>query len=138
MSRFDSYMEAAAASSKEELMLAVIDFLSENPHPKDEVVHALAEKMGVDPDQIEEAAYAVLGAFLGGGKSKGKDTITGSEKEMAHAVEREHVGGTGLPKVVLDRLTEKIGSDHDDEYRRYYQKLAEMEKTFPKQKEEKE
>lgn len=48
----------------EEAEQAITALLSQNPEPDDKTIHALAEKLGMDPDELEEIVYAMLGQEL--------------------------------------------------------------------------
>lgn len=42
----------------------IIDFLSRHPRPSDLQIHALAERLGIEADKLEEEIYALLGREL--------------------------------------------------------------------------
>ncbi|MFA4944465.1 MAG: DUF5661 family protein [Lentisphaeria bacterium] len=51
---------AAAAKPKSKADRALLKLLGKNPNPKDAKVHALAAKLGMPVDKLEERAYALL------------------------------------------------------------------------------
>jgi len=86
----------------------LIELLTNNPQPKDSEIHKFAERMNIDPSEIEERVYKILGSFLAGGKSKGK--IVQADKDQIDKglkVESEHTSNQRLAlKIVYDHLTE--------------------------------
>lgn len=98
----------------------IIKFFTENPNPPDDKVHALGEKLGLDPDVFEEHIYMILSNIITAGKSKG---FTGKydpkQIAMGKNVEKEH---TTEPMIA-----EKIAKDHLAEIPDYYTRLAKME-----------
>jgi hypothetical protein len=114
-----------------DLYKKVIDFFTENPAPKDEAeVHVFAEKNGIDKHQFEKTAYALLGAFLSGGRSSEFNGDYDEEQlSMGKQVEREHFS-SDLPDEILDILSEKISRDHLAETKGvgpYYTELKALE-----------
>ena len=99
----------------------IIKWFFANPYPKDDAVHAFAEKLGMDPDKFEGHIYMVLSSILSEGRSKGKDIKHDpKELDMGIKVEMEH---TTNP--IISR---KIAMDHLVEIPDYYTRLAKMEK----------
>jgi len=99
----------------------IIKWFLENPYPKDDQVHAFAEKLGQDPHEFEGHIYMVLSSILSEGYSKGKDVKHDpNELKMGIKVEMEH---TTNP--IISR---KIAMDHLVEIPDYYTRLAKMEK----------
>lgn len=103
-----------------DLYNTIIKWFMKNPKPKDDEVHAFADKMGIDPHKFEQSVYAILGDILTEGRSKG---FTGSydakQIAMGTKVEMEH---TTIPLIA-----EKISKDHLAEIPDYYTRLAKME-----------
>ena len=98
----------------------IIKWFIENPYPQDDAVHALAEKMGMDPDGFEAEIYAVLSSFLSEGFSKGHDVEHDpDELKMGIEVEYEH---TTNPMI-----SRKIAMDHLEEIPDYYTRLKKLE-----------
>jgi len=117
----------------------IIKFLKENPKPEDADIHALAEKLGMEPDKFEEQVYKILGELLKkedkipGGKAdkmtvkdiadKHKVSVEKIEKQikMGIEVEMEHVDS--------EELAKEIAMDHLEEIPDYYDRLDKMEKS---------
>jgi len=104
-----------------DLHTKIIEWFIKNPYPKDDAVHAFAEKLGVDSHEFEGHIYMILSNILTEGKSKG---FTGSydpkQIKMGIQVEYEHTD--------LTLIAEKISKDHLAEIPDYYTRLAKMEK----------
>ena len=64
----------------------IIDFFEESPHPEDQEIHALAEKLGIDKHEFEEIIYKILGDTV----SKNAMEIPKDELEKGIKVEKEH------------------------------------------------
>jgi len=98
----------------------IIKWFIKNPRPQDSRVHALAEKMGIDPDKFEGHIYMILSDLIHMGRSK---NFTGKydpkELAMGIEVEKEH-----LP---YPSIAEKIAKDHLAEIPDYYTRLKKME-----------
>jgi hypothetical protein len=104
----------------------VIEYLTNNPAPRDEKqFHKFAETVAKEHGTAEEAVYRILGAFLSGGKSKGKkEQVDPDELAMGIKVELEHTP---------DKLiAEKIARDHLAEFPDYYSRLKKMESEAEK------
>lgn len=98
----------------------IMDFFSKNPSPKDDEVHALADKLKIDPHSFESHIYMILGSFLGAGKSKDfKGEYDPEQIKMGIEVEKEH---TTDPVIA-----ERIAKDHLAEIPDYYTRLKQME-----------
>lgn len=96
----------------------IIDFITANPELNDTMLHKFAEKLNIDPSEIETKIYRILSSFLAGGKSKGKKLQVDPEQlKMGIAVEQEHTGNS--------LLAEKIARDHLIENPKYYTLLKE-------------
>jgi hypothetical protein len=113
-----------------DLHAEIIKWFLKNPYPKDDKVHAFAEKLGKDPDEFEGHIYMVLSSILSEGYSKGKDVKHDpKELEMGIKVEYEH---TTNPLI-----SRKISMDHLVEIPDYYTRLARMEKEAKAEKKNK-
>ena len=98
----------------------IIKFLMTNPHPKDEAIHSMGEKLGIEPDRFEEQVYMILGELITGGRSKGfNGKYDPKELKMGIAVEAEHTNSK--------LIAEKIAKDHLAEIPDYYTRLKKME-----------
>lgn len=134
--RYKDIDEMVKIAEEIELFKTVIDFFTKNPAPKDEAeVHTFAEKNGIDKHKFEETAYALLGAFLSGGRSSEFSGEYDQEQlNMGRQVEREHFS-SDLPEEILDILAGKIGKDHLSESKGtgpYYTELKILEDKLGK------
>jgi len=95
--------------------------LFKSPGPiKDSDVHALAERLQIPSDQIEDHIYNILRSFLAGGKSQGKETnIEPATLQEGMKVESEHSEDPDVQR--------KIVEDHIAEDPKYYEKLKQVE-----------
>ena len=99
----------------------IIKLFKQDKPISDSDVHALAEKLQISPDKMEDQIYNILRSFLSGGMSQGKiEDVDTDELAMGIKVESEH---TDDPV-----LQEKIARDHLKEDGKYYTKLKEIEK----------
>jgi len=101
----------------------LLDFLQKNIDPSDNEIHSLAEKLNVEPDDLEAMIYSLSTDFWTNGRynEKGKN-IKFDEKELAAGikVEMEHTSN----KI----MAERIAKDHLTEINDYYTRLIKMEK----------
>jgi hypothetical protein len=98
----------------------IMKFFAAHPNPPDDEVHALADKLQINPHKFESQIYAILGSFLGAGKSKDfKGDYDPVELEMGKKVEKEHTTN--------DLIAERIAKDHLSEIPNYYSRLKQME-----------
>jgi hypothetical protein len=89
----------------------------------DDDVHALAESLGVEPDEVEEICYQMLHCLFSGGESKGKkDKVDPDQLKMGLVIESEHSDNMFI--------NEKISRDHLTEDPEYYTHLKEMEEKY--------
>jgi hypothetical protein len=94
-------------TDKIDLRKKLVDFFSTNKKPKDTKIHNLAEKLDMDPDDLETAIYSILSDFFAAGKyysAKKKPNINEDELKAGIKVEMEH---TNCPLIA-----EKIAKDH--------------------------
>jgi hypothetical protein len=118
------------------LVVAVAEFLLDNPDPEDEEVHEWAEENGIETEEVEKAAYYLATRYaklLLGGKSKGIMPPEGMSPETlkrAIEIEKEH---TDDPLTAL-----KIVCDHTKEFGNYYDEggLPALEKKLKASKKE--
>ena len=98
----------------------IIKWFMKNPNPPDDKIHALADKMGIDPHKFEGHIYMILSDLIHAGRSK---NFTGKydpkELAMGIEVEKEH-----LP---YPCIAKKIAMDHLAEIPDYYTRLKKME-----------
>ena len=117
--RFRDFLNEGSKSE-----IAIMDFLKNNPAPKDEAIHDLAEELGIEPDDFEAEVYKILGSFLGYGRAKDKKLdekkVDKEQLRMGIKVEMEHTNNPVISK--------RIALDHLAEIPDYYTRLKKMEK----------
>lgn len=105
-------------STDKSLRAEIIKFFKSNPQPTDDQMHGLADRLKLDPSELETLVYSILSDIISGGLSGGKDTVVDpKELEMGIQVEAEHTSDTAI--------AEKIARDHLTEDPKYYNKLTE-------------
>ena len=124
MTKLKNYLdEEKAEKGDDKVLMAIMDFFADNPAPPDEEVHALGEKLGIEPDEFEAKIYSILGAILGTGKSKDEKftekDADAKELAMGIKVEMEHTNNKTISK--------RIALDHLAEIPDYYTRLKKME-----------
>ena len=116
--KFIKYLKESKDVSTE-----LLDFLQKNIDPSDNEIHSLAEKLNVEPEDLEAMIYSLSTDFWANGRynEKGKN-IQFDEKELAAGikVEMEHTSN----KI----MAERIAKDHLTEIEDYYTRLIKMEK----------
>jgi len=102
-----------------------MECFAKNENPPDAKIHKMAEKLGIEPDKMEEAIYKILSSFLSQGKSKDytgeydpKELAMGIKVEMEHTNDRD--------------IAERIAKDHLSEFggKYYYTELKKLEKQL--------
>ena len=110
----------------------ILSFLVDNPSPEDDIVHAFAEKIGIEVDDFEAYIYDLLGSIIGAGRAVEKgvteDDVDPKELKMGIEVEYEHTTNPMISK--------RIALDHLAECKTYYTRLLEMEKECEQDGEE--
>jgi hypothetical protein len=118
MKRFRDFLNEGSKTE-----IAIMDFLKNNPAPKDDLIHDLAEKMGIEPDDFEAEVYKILGSFVGYGRAKDKKLdekkVDKEQLKMGIKVEMEHTNNPTIAK--------RIALDHLAEISDYYTRLKKME-----------
>jgi hypothetical protein len=108
---------------KDDLKTKIVDFIVSNPNPADSKFHAFAEKMGMEPDDLESVAYSMLSDFFANGryqeKGQGKK-FDEQELKWGIEIEAEHT--------ISKAMAERIAKDHLTELPDYYSRLKKMEK----------
>jgi len=127
VSNIDSLIKTAEDDS---IKKKIMECFAKNENPPDAKIHKMAEKLGIEPDKMEESIYKLLSSFLSQGKSK---DYTGEydpeELRMGIEVEMEHTN---------DRdIAERIARDHLAEFKHYYTALKKMEEGLKNQSFEK-
>lgn len=102
----------------------LVEFIKSKPFPTDKDFHSFAEDNDIDPDKMEQYAYAMLSVILTGGVSKGKEVKASDENtNIGKQIETEHVK-TGKDNKIIKHIEEvfvkKILSDHLAETDSYY------------------
>jgi len=98
-----------------------MEFFKSNPTPKDDDIHAFADREGMDPHEFEENVYMILGSFFGAGRAKDfTGTYDSKQLAMGIKVEMEHT--------ICPLIAERIAKDHLAECADYYTRLDIMEK----------
>lgn len=118
--------EAEKTEGSNDVAEKVASFLSDNPTPNDEAVHAFAEKEGIEKDEVENELYKIATAFFEFFK-EGKAYESGTKEadvdpeqlKMGIEVEYEHTNDEAVAK--------KIALDHLAEIKDYYTRLKKME-----------
>lgn len=108
---------------KDELRGKLKDLFSGKKPPLDTEVHALAEKMKIEPDKVEEMIYKMLYTYVSrvGRHRKVPDSEFDKQQlEMGIKVELEHTD--------CKELAKEIAKDHLKEMPDYYTRLKKMEK----------
>jgi len=130
-----------AEENKVPILEKIINFFKENPAPADDEIHNFAESNKIEPDDLEEEVYSLLGAFLGKGRSnlpENKDKeFDKDQTEKGVEVEQEHFEGADIPQEIIDLLSEKVNNDHLSEgpgfNKEYYNKLLDVEDALKKE-----
>jgi len=103
---------------------AVIKLFEKVENPLDELIHKVAEKLGVEHSKFEEAIYATLYKFVKfqPGKHRHIDAskYDANEMKIGIGIEKEH---TDCPIIATE-----IAKDHLAEIPDYYTRLVKMEK----------
>jgi hypothetical protein len=114
-------LESQQDMANSDLHIEIIKWFMKNPYPKDDAVHAFAEKLGVDPHDFEGHIYMILSDILTEGRSKKfKGSYDPKQMKMGIEVEYEHTN--------IALIAEKISKDHLAELPDYYTRLLKMEK----------
>jgi hypothetical protein len=112
-------------SNDKALRSEIIKFFKANPQPTDVQMHGLAERLKIEPPELETLVYSILSDIISGGLSKGKILpVDPKELEMGISTEVEHTSDKDI--------AEKIARDHLSEDPKYYTKLRHMESDIQK------
>ena len=107
----------------ETIQKKIMALLADKPSPPDDVIHAFAEKEGINTHKFEAYIYDILGSFLGAGRAKEKgfteEDADPKELKMGIKVEMEHTTNPLISK--------RIALDHLAEIDDYYTRLDKME-----------
>jgi len=104
----------------------IIKFFLSNPNPDDDKIHGLADKLGIDPHELETNIYSILTGLLKVGKHRDTpvEKFDANQIKMGIDVEKEH---TDDPTIAVE-----IAKDHLAEIPDYYTRLKEMEDAAKK------
>lgn len=109
-----------ATASREEL----ISFFKDDSNTDDSKVHALADKLGIDPHELEGQVYKLLNDALNGRLMKHwnvpDDKFNSGELKTGIAVEMEHTDDPDIAKIIAKAHLLEMPND-------YYKKLKKME-----------
>lgn len=124
--------EGDSKKEKVDVKAELIKFFRENPNPKDEKVHDLADKLGIEHSELEGNIYALLTTYLAIGKHKDSkdDEFDPDQLKMGIEVEAEHTDDPAIAK--------EIAKDHLAEVSDYYTRLKKMEADSESSKKPKE
>jgi len=124
---------------KEDVFDAIVGYFKKNETPKDDEIHDLAEKMGVDPHRFEEQIYELLSVLVRlVGTRYSPDQIASvdpKELEAGTRVEMEHLSGNVKnPGPAENWVAQRIALDHlvGENIPDYYTRLKKMEKEAKK------
>lgn len=100
LARMESGKTPAAPEPKSKVDRALLKLLKKNPKPEDEQVHALATKLGVPKDELEERAYALLAQAR---KEKPMDAKKSGLDGLAEFAGAEPMEKSGREDSIYDR-----------------------------------
>jgi len=125
--KFSEYL-TEIAKDKKDLKMETIRLFESGKKIIDKDVHALADELGVEHDELENTIYSIMSAFFSNGMymKSGKDAKF-DKKELVKGikVEMEHTGDKYIAeRIAKDHLTEIPGTGNNDGY---YSLLERME-----------
>lgn len=130
MIKFKDYINEEDTDKEDKTLHEIMNFFATTPNPPDDKIHALAKRLGLEPDKFEEKIYKILGSVLGAGKANKKhlkpEDVNKKELEMGIKVEMEHTKNKAI--------SQRIALDHLAEFPDYYTRLKKMEKEGEKGK----
>lgn len=121
-SKIDKYL-GESKKTDDDLKNEIVSFIVDKPYPKDSKFHSFAEKMGIEPDDLESLAYSILSDFWANGRYQEKGSgkkFDAQELKWGIEIEAEHT--------VSKFMAERIAKDHLTEIPDYYTRLKKMEK----------
>lgn len=112
--------------SNTKIQNTLFNFFTKIKDPNDDLVHQLADKLGIEHSALEKEIYELLSSLLYNGKyneqkrKDGKVPIDKGQFEKGVKIEMEHTSNELLAqRIALDHLTEIVD---------YYDRLEKMEK----------
>lgn len=125
--KFSEYL-TEIAKDKKDLKMEAIRLFESGKKIIDKDVHALADELGVEHDELENTIYSIMSSFFSNGmymKSKKDIKFDKKELEKGIKVEMEHTGDKYIAeRIAKDHLTEIPGTGNNDGY---YSLLERME-----------
>ena len=125
--KFSEYL-TEIARDKKDLKMEAIRLFESGKKIIDKDVHALADELGVEHDEMENAIYSIMSSFFSNGmfmKSKKDIEFDKKELEKGIKIEMEHTGDKYIAeRIAKDHLTEIPGTGNNDGY---YSLLERME-----------
>jgi len=108
---------------EEDLRDKVMEFFKNNPNPKDKAIHDMADKLKLDPDELESEIYSILSSFLANGRfnESGMSESDIPEDELAAGIKVE------MEHTICPKMAKRIAQDHLAEFDDYYTRLKKME-----------
>ncbi len=111
-------------ATRDEMKLLIMEFFKKSPKPKDDEIHALAERNGINEHRFEEVVYEIMGEIFGAGEAHKEGVVESDvdpvQLKMGIKVEMEHTTNPAVSK--------RIALDHLAEIPDYYTRLKKMEK----------
>ena len=125
--KFSEYL-TEIAKDKKDLKMEAIRLFESGKKIIDKDVHALADELGVEHDELENTIYSIMSSFFSNGiyMKSGQD-VKFDKKELTNGikVEMEHTGDKYIAeRIAKDHLTEIPGTGNNDGY---YSLLERME-----------
>lgn len=109
-------LKSLLAEANKDKTAMVIDFLKKNPNPKDDAVHAWAEKEGLDIHDLEAIFYRLATKYVNSTSAKIESMDEGTAGEFKSSLAsllKQVAGLDGLPaglKADVEKLTSKVAS----------------------------
>jgi hypothetical protein len=104
----------------------LIKFFTRVKNPSDSSVHRFADKLNIDPDELEEEIYGIMSSLFSAGKYNENSDIEIDDDELEKGVEVE-MEHTDCPLIA-----KRIALDHLAELSDYYTRLEKMEHNIIK------
>ena len=130
---------------KENINTKIQDFFKANPTPSDDEVHALADKLGIKPDELETEIYKIVGKHVSEGdlpKGVGYNKIKGglADDLTVDDIAKKHKVSSDVIELAIKQgidvesehtsdatVAYEIAKDHIFEDPKYYDKLKKIE-----------
>lgn len=113
-----------ANEDQDKIFSAIVDMFHKNPKPEDEVIHKLADDLGMEANELEDYVYELLGSVIAAGKSyEKKFTRKDADPKQLEIGILVEIGEHSNNKIIA----EKIALDHLSEDKIYYTHLIESD-----------